>query len=656
MACKTTQPDFKSAALFWLKFGFSPIPIIPGTKKTGVTWDTWLSDLSARKIKRYWEKHPDHEVGCIVGHDIIVFDADTPMAIAALFELEKTFGSPPAFTVTTTNGEHHYFRRAPDTYAKTDSHCTEKHPERIDVRAGRGLVILPPSTGKEVSIDEAGNVAELTEADQEFIDAVFIHNGRNAPRPPELRTPSPLPLPADMDQATSRLSAMLAHVDADCGYEDWLHGLMAIYRETGGSENGFALANVWSSKGAKYAGEEEIRIKWDSFGSYTGTPITIGTLRSMLATKGIDWIDECDALEPEFTRCEYPLVAPAAPDHPLARHSLKGKLPQLKQEAVDQVQILGALALMGQITVFYAAPNTGKTLLTLWLLFQAIQSGKIDPSMVFYINVDDSLSGVIMKLQLAEEVGFHMVAEGHSDFRADNLLGILSDLINNDQCKGVVIILDTLKKFTDIMSKRDSTAFSKVIRRFVMLGGTCIALAHVNKSPGRDGKPVYAGTSDILEDADCAYTLQVISDADTHEKVVEFNNIKRRGDVCQKAAYSYSTEKGISYSELLRSIRPVEDAELVTLQQAAELQSDAELISVVTSCIRDGISTKMKLVVAVAGQSSISKKAANRLIEKYTGTDPDRHKWTYTVGDRGAQVFRLLDPGESPEESENQAA
>lgn len=669
-----------NAALHWFDFGLQVIPITPGKKCSTVKWDNWLNGLSPEAIYRYWTDHPDHEVGCIVGDDLIVFDADSPAAIAALAELEKTFGMSPSLTVNTAKGKHHFFKRAPDTYAKSDSHSTEKHPERIDVKTGRALVVLPPSTGKEVDIDEAENVAELTVANQEFIDAVFIHNGKDAPRPPVVKTSSPLPLPADMDQATTQLNAMLQHIDSDCGYDDWLHVLMAAYNETGGSDDGLALVDNWSSKGAKYGGEDEIRAKWDSFKDYSGTPVTVGTIHKILADRGINWIDVCDALEPQFERSEtetivvlcdseqasevisqheHPDIPPAGPEHPLARYSLKGKLRQLEQEAVDQVLILGDLALMGQITVFYAAPNTGKTLLTLSLLIAAIKSGSLNPSKVYYINVDDSLSGVITKLRLAEECGFHMVAEGHSDFRADDLLGILTDLINTGQCKGVVIILDTLKKFTDIMSKRDSTAFSKTIRQFVMLGGTCIALAHVNKSPDRDGRPVYAGTSDILEDVDCAYTLQVISDADTHEKVVEFNNIKRRGDVCHKAAYSYSTEKGITYSDLLRSIRSVEDAELVTLQQAVEINADAEVVAAITHCIQDGAYTKLGLAEAAAKKAGVSKRATLRVINKYTGTDPAAHEWTFDVGKRGAKVYRMLDlddSPDSPEESENQAA
>jgi hypothetical protein len=102
----------------------------------------------------YWAQHPSHEVGFIVGDDVIVFDADSPKSIAALALLEKTFDITPSLTVNTSKGQHHYYKRTPGTYAKSDSHNTEKHPERIDVKTGRALVILPPSTGKEVDIDE----------------------------------------------------------------------------------------------------------------------------------------------------------------------------------------------------------------------------------------------------------------------------------------------------------------------------------------------------------------------------------------------------------------------------------------------------------------------------------------------------------------------
>jgi len=195
------------AAIYWYSFGFAVIPIIPGSKLPAVKWDPWLDAISQASISTYWALHPDHELGFIVGDGVIVFDADSPEAIAALASLEKTFDLTPTLTITTSKGVHHYYRRAPDTYAKGDSHSTEKHPERIDVKTGRALVILPPSTGKEVDIDECEDVSELTDAPQAFVDAVFRHNGRPAPRARSIAPPPPMT--GVQDEDISQLSALV---------------------------------------------------------------------------------------------------------------------------------------------------------------------------------------------------------------------------------------------------------------------------------------------------------------------------------------------------------------------------------------------------------------------------------------------------------------
>jgi len=660
MTSLDTLLPFSNAANHWHNFGFAVIPISPGTKFPAVKWDPWLAALSQETISARWDKHPDHELGFIVGERIIVFDADSPAAIAALYELEKTFCSPAALTVTTRKGQHHYFKRAPGTYAKSDAHCTEKHPDRIDVKTGRALVVLPPSTGKEADIEEAENVAELTVVNQDLIDAVFIHNDRQAPRPPVVKAPSPLPLPADMDQTTARLNAMPAHVDADCGYEDWLHAGMAIHHETGGSEAGFTIFNSWSSKGIKYCGEKELRSKWQSFSNYAGTPVTVGTIHKMLTDKGIDRIDVCDAIEPQFERCESETIvvyrdsemtSEAASDKQidktivLTQFSLSGSSAKLEAEALAQVYVLASIALLGQWTVLYARHNTGKTLIVIYLLVETIRNGPIKATDIFYFNLDDTQRGLTEKLKIAEEMGFHILCDGYRGFKVADFISHIADLCENNQARGVVLVLDTLKKFTDLMDKRRASRWGEVIRRFIAKGGTVIGLAHVNKNPGADGKSVYTGTTDIIDDADCAYVLDVVStDYETNTKIVEFENRKRRGNVVNRVSYSFSIEDGLSYQELLASVCLVDELELVAVKQAEAIKSDTDIISAVIACINDGISTKLRLRDAVSDRIGCSKRAAVRIIEKYCGTDPEKHRWIFTVGDRGAQVFSLLTP------------
>lgn len=486
------------------------------------------------------------------------------------------------------------------------------------------------------------------------------------------------------DQDSAGLRAMLDFLDPDMGRNDWLHCGMAIFNTMGGGDEGLDLFDAWSSMGKKYEGRRAIETQWRSFKPDLERQVTLATIKKLVADAGGNWIEICDAAEPQFERCDFDVVRPgkqsadkrvecrkpldkpslgvivdprthttsiaAAINNPLDRYSLRGKSDELEMSVVDAVPLLDELALMGQATVFYAAPNTGKTLITLSLLNDAIKNGRVDPSKVYYLNMDDSSKGLLAKVRIAEEYGFHMVAEGHRDFNASAFLSIVRDMIENDQARNVVIILDTLKKFVDLMDKGRTSSFTNVIRPFVLKGGTLIALAHTNKKPDKNGKPVYGGVSDIMNDIDCAYTIAEISD-ENGEKVVEFVNTKHRGSVVQRAAYSYCTGSKIAYDEILLSVQPLGLNTLEPLKQAEAIKSDAEVISAITDCINDGSVTKMKLADAAAKRANISKRAAMQIIDKYTGSDPAIHRWSFSVRERGAKVFALLDA--APPELDN---
>ena len=171
--------SYAAAAQSWFGFGLQVIPLLPGTKKTATKWSHWLNGLSQWRIVKYWSRYPTHEVGFIVGANVIVLDADAPESLAALVAIEKKFGITPNLVIQTRRGQHHYFRLALGAFAKNDSHGTADHPERLDVKVKRSMVVLPPSTGKSILVADAGNAGELTEVSQEFIDAVFMHTFTN---------------------------------------------------------------------------------------------------------------------------------------------------------------------------------------------------------------------------------------------------------------------------------------------------------------------------------------------------------------------------------------------------------------------------------------------------------------------------------------------
>lgn len=639
-------PIFQSnleGALWWFAFGYRVIPLIPGQKRPAKAYHPWLDDLSVDAIRLHWEQHPDHEVGAVLDTAQFVVDADTEEADQALQELERSFGVAPALIVRTRRGHHHHFRLAEGTFAKADSHHTAEFPDRLDLRANNNSIVLTPSRDKSIQLLSVGHRDQLAQVDQNFVDAVFRHNGRPVPRPcaegPEERPSGGRDIGA--------LRQLLDGIDPDCGYQDWLNVLMAIYHETAGSHEGLELADDWSRKARSYKSRADIEIKWRSFSGNVARPITIATLIAMARDAGAN----VQAMMHEgFRPCNTTVIAaPVAEaktkDNPLRKYSLIGQAAKFEALAQAACPLLGDVCQRGEATVWYAKHNVGKTLLFLHMVSEAVELGRIAADDIYYINADDSSSGIAGKLGLLDELGAHTLVPGQGGLKAEKLEELLKLAVSNDTARGTLVVIDTLKKFTDLMSKRSSSDFANVCRQFVSAGGTILGLAHTNKRKGDDGKAVHAGTTDILDDFDAGYIIDELQiTANPGEKLVEFTRLKGRGGGVHSVAYAYAAEDRISYAERLASVRLVEDADLHGIKQAEAKRSDAELVAAVALCIAQGINTKMALRNAVAEQSGVSRREATRIIERYTGDDIGQHHWTFVRRDHGKMLYTLLNP------------
>jgi len=78
-----------------------------------------------------------------------------------------------------------------------------------------------------------------------------------------------------------RLTKQLTEIDPDVSYGDWVRVLMVIFNETQGSEEGFELANDWSSQGQKYRGEMDVMKSWKYFKLDHERPVGIASLVRM---------------------------------------------------------------------------------------------------------------------------------------------------------------------------------------------------------------------------------------------------------------------------------------------------------------------------------------------------------------------------------------
>lgn len=123
------------------------------------------SSSSTDQIDRWWQKHPNANVGVATGNKsgIVVLDIDPKNGgFESLAELQATHGElPKTYTVKTGGGGAHYYFQYPEgeTHIKGSAGTIS---DGLDIRADGGFVVAPPSDhvsgGKYSSEDFNANI------------------------------------------------------------------------------------------------------------------------------------------------------------------------------------------------------------------------------------------------------------------------------------------------------------------------------------------------------------------------------------------------------------------------------------------------------------------------------------------------------------------
>ncbi len=658
--------SLREAALKWFSLGYLPLPISKGEKKPSVIPKKWLSNLSEHSINRHWTDYPSDDIGLHCSNGLVALDSDSPESLAPMIALEEKHGIKPLISVKTKKGTHHYFKLGEGVRLQQKGSSTELNPERIDIRSENSYIIAPPSTDKFLVSESICPLENLEVITQEFADALVRHNGgtpesierqvlhtsaeSSLDEPCLAKNPPAKPVIKEDDSfKIASLRAMLYQIDPDEGYDVWIKAMATIHHATNGSDEGLVLVDEWSSQGSLYKGTREVEYKWESFAGYSGAPLTEATLSMMLKERGVDSLElkaqVMEDLEP-FEVCATEIIKSASQKSKLTpfggslkQYSLLGKLDIVRKFAVDATPLLGSIALKGQFTVLYADSNAGKTLLTLHLLREAILGERIEGDKVFYANMDDSSSGLLGKGEIAEELGFHQLAIGYQDLTKDRFLDGVRDMIQTREASGTLLLLDTLKKFTDVMSKSESSEFTQLMREYTAVGGSVIGLAHTNKNRDRQGNLVQTGTADIPQDADCTYILE--NEKKGSENVVTFKNTKSRGPVPRFAQFAYDRHER-DYRKLLDSVREVAvDESSFDFEIVPEENPDDRMIRAIKEVIGSGFDGKTNLINKAHALTKDSKSKLEKIFTRYVGSDPTKYIWDFTVGERNLQSYFL---------------
>lgn len=325
---------------------------------------------------------------------------------------------------------------------------------------------------------------------------------------------------------------------------------------------------------------------------------------------------------------------------------LNGKSQEMREKMLEDKYVAGKLAILGQITFWYSRPNCGKTLLIIWLLIDAIKRGEIKAEDIYHVNADDNHKGLTYKLEIAEQWGFKSISPGYNGFKAEMLPNYIDAMISSGTARGKILILDTVKKFADIMDKKRGSRFGEVVRQFSLHGGTVIGLAHVNKNTDDEGNVIYAGTTDLVDDCDCAYTLETVTDDQTSGiRTVKFTNIKNRGDVALEALYEYDYSEKLSYIARLNTVKSLSDEEkqeaINRKAREAALERNYDAIQVIKNLIKSGTTNKTDIIKASLAEGITKAKAAMALKE-HEGKSVEKHQyWQVSIQANNAHVYKL---------------
>ena len=264
---------------------------------------------------------------------------------------------------------------------------------------------------------------------------------------------------------------------------------------------------------------------------------------------------------------------------------------------------------------------------------------------IYYVNADDTSRGIANKQKVFELTGIKQVAPGKNGFVARKVFDLLDVHIANGSAPQTTVIIDTVKKLVDLLDSRASSEANEKFRAFVGNGGTIIGLGHVNKHKNEDGEPVYKGTSDVLDEWDAAWIGTPIPDG--NQTVVNFKNIKRRGDL--PSAVSFSYERVFSdWLAMFESVSRVPASDEERFRLAAEARREQEIhcqvIDAITNVIRDGCKGKSELLARAAEDTGESKTHIEKILNQFAGQKSTPGKlWRMRRGDRGVHIYELLD-------------
>jgi hypothetical protein len=289
--------------------------------------------------------------------------------------------------------------------------------------------------------------------------------------------------------------------------------------------------------------------------------------------------------------------------------------------------IIPNLIVRGHLHALIAEANGGKTALMVHQAAKITEQG-FD---VYYVNADAGPGDLKSHFAHAQIHGYKVIApDAKRGGSPEQVVALFKEAANNDvDMSNSVFIMDTLKKFTEVIQKSDAKEFYKLLRKLTVKGATVILLGHSNKYRGEDGKQVYEGTADLRNDVDNLIYLNSVKNEGTNRLEITTHPDKIRADYKPRSFFINLSDRSVEEPEEVVQILDKER------QQALKYAKEA---------ITAGINTKVAIAEYMKEKTSLGK---NRLLKFLDEFSRGPHPSIYAQvggGEKNATIYSLHAP------------
>jgi len=276
------------------------------------------------------------------------------------------------------------------------------------------------------------------------------------------------------------------------------------------------------------------------------------------------------------------------------------------------------LIVQGHITVFASPANGGKT--TLFKFFcEKLAAIGLD---VIYINADSSPGDLKDHFEHSRRHGYHLISpDAKLGQSVENVLDRLTTIKNSDlQFDGLVLIFDTLKKFVDMLDKKQLKSLLSTLRSITLKGATVCLLGHTNKYAGTDGKTIFEGMGDLRTDVDDLIYLDSSKNPDTGHLEVTTRPDKVRATFSPRSFIIELPNRTVKESAAVISIFSDEEMKLLQL---------------VIQAIKSGCSSQQEILICVKPKTLMGQNAIRDALHRFVNAKDAKIKVSPHPGGKG---------------------